>query len=142
MLRDLETTAARTVLDLAGPEAPVPCIVQLRHLGGALARQPAVESAVGHRDARYMLSVLSPLVRFDIGAVRPVHQRLIDALAPWTIGRCLNYMYGEKATTDRVRTAYDPDDYQRLAEIKAVYDPANIFRLNHNIPPATKHEAG
>ena len=45
-------------------------------------------------------------------------------------------MYGEKATTDRVCTAYDPDDYRRLAELKAVYDPTNIFRLNHNIPPA------
>jgi FAD/FMN-containing dehydrogenase len=94
--------------------------------------------AVGHRDAQYILIVLSPLDGFDIGTVGPVHQRLIEALAPWTTGRCLNYMYGEKATTDQVRTAYDPDDYRRLTELKAVYDPANIFRLNHNIPPATE----
>jgi hypothetical protein len=89
----------------------------LRHLGGALARPSAVQGEVGHRDAQYLLIVLSPLDGFDIGAVRPVHQCLIEALAPWTTGRCLNYMYSEKATTYQVRIAYDP---------------ANIFR--HNIP--------
>jgi hypothetical protein len=34
------------------------------------------------------------------------------------------------------RGAYEPDDYRRLTELKAVHDPSNIFRLNHNIPPA------
>jgi hypothetical protein len=142
MLHDLDDSAVRTVLDLAGPSAPVPCIVQLRHLGGALARPPATPNAVGHRDARYMLNVLSPLDGFDIGAVRAVHRRHFEALAPWTIGRCLNYMYGERPTTEQVRTAYDPDDYRRLTELKSVYDPTNMFRLNHNIPPSTGHAAG
>jgi FAD/FMN-containing dehydrogenase len=53
-------------------------------------------------------------------------------------GRCLNYMYGEVSTSQQVRTAYEPDAYRRLARLKAVYDPTNMFRLNHNIPPATK----
>jgi hypothetical protein len=35
----------------------------------------------------------------------------------------------------RVRAAYDPDDYQRPREIKGRYDPANVFRINQNIPP-------
>jgi FAD/FMN-containing dehydrogenase len=39
-------------------------------------------------------------------------------------------------TPEEVCTAYDPDAYQRLTELKARYDPENIFRLNHNIPPA------
>jgi FAD/FMN-containing dehydrogenase len=141
MLRGLDASAARSVLELAGPGAPVPCIVEIRHLGGALSRPPAAPNAVGHRDARYMLGVLSRLEHSDVDAVRPAHQRLLDAFAPWSIGRCLNFIYGENGTTEGVRTAYDPDGYRRLAELKAVHDPTNTFRLNHNILPATEHAA-
>jgi FAD/FMN-containing dehydrogenase len=141
MLRDLDASAARTILHLAGADARVPCIVQLRHLGGALARPPAAPNAVGHRDAKYLLGVLSPLDGLDIGDVRSVHRRLFEALASQTMGRCLNYMYGEKPTTEQVRSAYDPEDYRRLAELKAVHDSANMFRLNHNIPPAVGRAA-
>jgi hypothetical protein len=36
----------------------------------------------------------------------------------------------------RVRAAYPGTTWERLREIKARYDPTNLFRLNHNIPPA------
>ncbi|HKA94127.1 MAG TPA: BBE domain-containing protein, partial [Acidimicrobiia bacterium] len=41
--------------------------------------------------------------------------------------------------TSRVREAYGDDTYQRLAEIKAKYDPDNVFHNNKNIQPS---EAG
>jgi FAD/FMN-containing dehydrogenase len=36
----------------------------------------------------------------------------------------------------RVRAAYPGTTWDRLAAIKARYDPTNLFRLNQNIPPA------
>jgi FAD/FMN-containing dehydrogenase len=135
MLRSLDAETASTLLDLAGPEAPIPCVIQLRHLGGALARPPAVPNSVGHRDAAFLLSVIS-FVEGGTGPNDDLQARLSEALAPVTAGTNLNYLYGAAATPEAVRAAYEPGDYRRLAELKRVYDPANTFRLNNNIPPA------
>jgi hypothetical protein len=93
LLRELDPAALRDIVDLAGPDAPVPCIVQLNHLGGALARLPAVPNAVGHRDAAYLVRVLSVLG--DPAAASRAHGRLLDALAPWTAGRSRNFLFGK-----------------------------------------------
>ena len=37
---------------------------------------------------------------------------------------------------DRIRASYR-DNYDRLAEVKAKYDPENFFRVNQNIKPAS-----
>ncbi|MDT7748095.1 MAG: hypothetical protein QOD96_1757 [Pseudonocardiales bacterium] len=137
MLRELAEPVAGRTLDLVGPDAPVPCVVQLNHLGGALARPPATPNAVGHRDAAYLLRVLAVV---DGPGPSPAHAaptRLTEALAPWTLGRSPNFVLGEESTPDQVRSCFDADDYRRLARLKAAHDPANLFRLNQNIPPAT-----
>ncbi len=137
LLDGLDASLPRTVVDLVGADAPVPCVVELRHLGGALSRPPAVPSAVGHRPARAMARVLTPLGGADLGTVQRVHDRFFEALRPWTLGRCLNFIYGHAGTAEQVREAYEPDDYRRLRELKATYDPGNLFRCNLNISPAT-----
>ena len=133
LLRDLDVAAGAAIVDLAGPSAPVPCVVQIRHLGGALARPPARPSAVGFRDAGYLLSVLSGL---DDGPAKAaaVHAALLDALGDRRTGRFLNYMYG--AGTDDVAALYEAATYDRLRSLKRRHDPANLFRAGHNIPPA------
>jgi FAD/FMN-containing dehydrogenase len=40
-----------------------------------------------------------------------------------------------------VRAAYPDSTWNRLAKVKARYDPANLFRLNHNIPPVRQATA-
>jgi FAD/FMN-containing dehydrogenase len=39
-------------------------------------------------------------------------------------------------SSDRVRSAFGDSAWQRLVELKRQWDPDNVFRLNHNIPPA------
>jgi hypothetical protein len=46
----------------------------------------------------------------------------------------VNFMGDEGA--DAVRDAYPASSYVRLRELKRRYDPDNLFRANHNIPPA------
>ncbi|TKG70502.1 FAD-binding oxidoreductase [Prauserella endophytica] len=130
----LDAAALRAIVDLAGPDSPVPCVVDLRHLGGAL-RQGGVDSAVGHRDAGFLVRVLSGLDgEVDAATARAAHARVLAALAPTTLGRSLNFVYG---TVTDARTGYDPGDHERLAALKTVHDPANVFRFNQNITPAT-----
>ena len=48
-------------------------------------------------------------------------------------GAYVNFLVDEP---ERLRDAYPGTTYDRLAQVKARYDPHNLFRLNHNIPPA------
>ena len=57
-----------------------------------------------------------------------------DALHPYGAGGAyVNFMMEEGE--DRVRNSYR-DNYDRLAKVKAKYDPDNFFRVNQNIKPA------
>lgn len=138
LLRELDPAVLRAIHELAGPAAPVPCITDLRHLGGAMSRTPEVPSAVSFREARYIVRVLSPLGRSGLPDVRAAHQRVYDAVAPWTLGRSVNFIYGEATATQFVAELYDEQTLTRLAEIKARYDPANVLCRTHNIRPGAQ----
>jgi FAD/FMN-containing dehydrogenase len=135
MLGGLDDAAVDRLLELAGPDSGCPVdLVELRHLGGALADPPRVPSAVSLRDAAYCL-FLCPGGGADAPGVAWA-ERLVDRMAPWaTGGRYLNFL-DSSADDAQVATAYDSAVYERLARLKAVYDPANLFRLTHNVPPA------
>jgi FAD/FMN-containing dehydrogenase len=63
---------------------------------------------------------------------------LIEGLRPWATGGTFpNYLGNGYARPQQVRAAYSDADYGRLATIKAKYDPRNLFRINHNIPPSS-----
>ena len=64
---------------------------------------------------------------------------LTDALAPYAIHAApLNFLDDEGP--EAVRAAYGAH-YARLSELKAERDPQNLFRCNHNVPPASRRSA-
>jgi hypothetical protein len=61
-------------------------------------------------------------------------QAFFAALESYQTGAYVNFL--DRDDEDRVRIAYGADKYRRLVELKNLYDPANVFRLNHNIRPS------
>ncbi|HUN31069.1 MAG TPA: FAD-binding oxidoreductase [Trebonia sp.] len=137
MLAALTPQTLDTLIELAGPDADCPlAFVEMRHLGGALRRPPAVPDAVGNRDAAFAFWIVAIGTPQDGAEMMKYADLMLDRLAPWsTGGKYLNFMSSEDATADKTRPAYTGVDYRRLQAIKAEYDPTNMFRLNHNIPP-------
>jgi FAD/FMN-containing dehydrogenase len=71
----------------------------------------------------------------NAGAIRDWTVDYFEELHPYSAGGAyVNMMMDEGQ--DRVRASYR-DNYERLARIKADYDPGNLFRINQNIQPAT-----
>ncbi len=59
-------------------------------------------------------------------------------LRPWEVsGAILNYLGRRDTAQESVREAFGKDTYDRLSQIKRHVDPGNLFRLNHNVAPAT-----
>lgn len=98
-----------------------------------------VPSAVGNRNAAFTVfcaSVIDPAQAEQVEAIRAAHERVQERLRPWSAGRVPSSFMGiTDAAPERVRLAYQPRDYARLAELKTRFDPDNVFRINHNIPP-------
>jgi FAD/FMN-containing dehydrogenase len=56
-------------------------------------------------------------------------------MKPWTTGEVYLNFIGDEGQ-DRVEAGFGPAKYARLRELKAKWDPTNLFRHNQNIPPA------
>ncbi|MEX5708135.1 FAD-binding protein [Parafrankia sp. FMc6] len=136
LLRELPDAAVRTLLALIGPAADCPQVfVELRLLGGALAREPRESSAVCHREAAYSLLTIGiaapPIVEATAGHAAAV----MDAVQPWS-GGISAPNFG--STTDPVLVAlkYDMAALARLATLTASYDPRARMAASHPVRAA------
>jgi FAD/FMN-containing dehydrogenase len=111
-------------------------IAQIRRLGGAMARVDPQATAFAHRENEALV-VVPTFAPADAPAeqVQQIRQAAWRPLAP-----CGNGAYGNflsDASEASVAAAYPGATYARLARIKAIYDPENVFNQNLNIKPAT-----
>ncbi|GAB1515894.1 FAD-binding oxidoreductase [Actinophytocola sp. KF-1] len=125
LLDSLPVDVLDAVRTIAGPGADVPCVVDIRQLGGAMARPPSVPNAVPFREAAYILRVLSPAG--DVAAAREVHNRVFAAAAPYVIGRAATFGYGPVSGDLSLPPLSDPATAARLAQVKAQFDPRGVF---------------
>jgi hypothetical protein len=135
VLRDLSDDVLQTIVDHAA-DAPSPLSAAiLEFYGGASNRVGAQETAYPHRAALYSINSVSAWT--DPGQDEPNVQwsrGLWEAMRPFSPGSVYVNFLGVDEGEDRVKAAYGPN-YDRLAQLKARYDPTNLFRLNQNIKP-------
>ena len=133
LVDELPAAAIEDMAQIAGPGSSL-ALVQLRHMGGALTRHEpgagARATLPGHV-SMFALGVVPeaaamPRVQAELDAVSA-------ALAPH---RVADYPSFVEEPTD-ASAFFDSDTWERLREVKALYDPQDLFRANHHVPPAS-----
>ena len=136
----LDDAAIDALVNAAAAGPTQRSMIVLKRMGGATARVPAGETAFWYREAPHKLNVHVEWVPGEPDAHREWVRCTREAVSHVSAGGgYVNYI-GEDEGPDRVRAAYG-GNYERLAQVKAAYDPDNFFHLNHNVPPAGE-EAG
>ncbi len=136
-INTVDSGTAETIFQYLQTSDAVMRVAQLRVLGGAMARVPVEATAFAHRRSRIMVSLAAFYNGPEDRAVREAWVAdFAKALDQGDTGTYVNFLGDEGE--ERVRAAYPGATWERLAAIKARYDPTNLFRLNQNIPPATE----
>jgi hypothetical protein len=136
MLREFPAEALDKLVELVGPDSESPLtMAELRALGGAWDREPAVPNAVATRGLPYSLLGVAAGPLSEEQQLKESVAALLDGMEPWRGDRRLVNNLAPDEATDAA-AIYGPERYERLAAIKKTYDPANMFRVNHNVAPA------
>ena len=133
-LDTVDLRVAETIVDYLQASDATMRVAQLRALGGAMARVPVDATAFAHRKSRILVNVAA---FYTSPADRLVRETWVTAFAAALRqgdgGAYVNFLGDEGP--ERIRAAYPGPTWDRLAAIKARYDPTNLFRLNQNITP-------
>jgi FAD/FMN-containing dehydrogenase len=134
-LTDLSDDVISIVLDAyANVPSPMSAII-VEHLHGQATRVAPTATAYPWRDEGYSVLIIAQWAdpadtQTNIAWAQTLMQQLRPHLSD---RRYMNYMSADDAAL--VHEAYGPN-YPRLLEMKRIYDPTNLFRLNQNIDPA------
>ena len=134
LLAEFDEAAQRELLRVAGPGTDCPlAVVELRPMGGALARPSVVRDAVSGRDAKWSLAGIGVLMPPVADLVPAGIATLLDALRPWATGYTMVNFHGHPGdATDRAR-AWPPEIYEVIKRAKRHYDPQNMMRFGHAV---------
>ncbi|HVG75705.1 MAG TPA: FAD-binding oxidoreductase [Thermoleophilaceae bacterium] len=119
-------------LDSAGPGSPSGLAsVELRSLGGALARRPEGAGARATLQGDYVMFAVGGVMTPEAqGEVQGQADGVSAALAPWDAGA--RYANFEERSSD-ARLFYDEDTFRLLRALRTEWDPSGLFLANHEI---------
>jgi FAD/FMN-containing dehydrogenase len=112
------------------------CLMHLYPIDGAVRRVPKDATAWSAREATWnmVIAAISPDPK-QADALKTWGRAYWKAVHPFNLeGGYVNFLMDDEAA-GRVQASYG-ENYQRLATVKAKYDPKNLFRVNQNIVPA------
>jgi hypothetical protein len=134
LLADFPDDAIDALVAVAGSDTgSVLTSVEVRHLGGALARPAPGGGAQPTIDANYLMVAVGITPTPDLAAVvRAEAQAVKDALAPWHAA--YDY-YNAEETPAPASAVLPPACYSRLQKIKAAYDPDQTIISAHPVAP-------
>ncbi len=136
----IDRREAETIVEYLRTSDATMRVAQLRVLGGAMARVPNDATAFAHRASRIMVNVAAFYNGPEDRVVREAWVTdFAAALRQSDSGVYVNFLGDEGE--ERVHEAYPRATWGRLTAIKRRYDPTNLFRLNHNIPPSSGRPA-
>ncbi|GIF75588.1 FAD-binding oxidoreductase [Asanoa siamensis] len=123
----LPAAAVDRFVEVAGPDCGL-AVVELRQLGGALARRPEGAGAVGALEGSFGLLAAGLTLPETAEATIASAERVVDAMAPWAHG--LEYLNYHEVRIDPAR-AYDAATLTKLRQIHKDVDPTGQFVANH-----------
>jgi FAD/FMN-containing dehydrogenase len=125
----LPAAAVDALLAACGPEVPAPLVmVEIRLLGGAIARDPEVPNAVAGRDAAFSVFTIGAPFGPPVEVTAAATAAVVDAVRPWACGGLLNFV--GPATPEQVDRLWSPADRARLLQIRDRVDPTRLFATN------------
>jgi FAD/FMN-containing dehydrogenase len=135
-VKDLSPALANVLTEGASAMPSPFSMILLFEIKGEIRRVPKDAMAFDHRDANFELSIIARWTDPDADEVNIRWARDVWTAAQPHVSSAvyLNHMTGEEGP-ERVRAAYGAAKYAKLSALKARFDPANLFKLNHNILP-------
>jgi hypothetical protein len=135
LLNELPASAVDAIVTAAGPGSGSPLLsLELRLLGGALTHATPDAGALARLDHAVMTFAVGMAINPEMGAAVSRHMDTVaEALERWESG--VKFANFADVPIDP-RTCYPPETFDRLRQVKARYDPDNLFRANPAIPSA------
>ncbi|MFN8378269.1 MAG: FAD-binding oxidoreductase [Anaerolineae bacterium] len=136
-LANLSDEAIDDILAHSVPKDGPPVLVkaEVRHAGGAIAREPRHPSAVSHRNQPLLLHLIAFTPTLEVQQTVKAHAAsLREALGPNLVRAASpNFLDGDDLAA-RVTELFDPDKFIRLQAVKANYDPDHLLRFGFGVP--------